>query len=391
MKQRIYLILFMIMALSLTSIFSPNHLKAESELDKINQKLKELDKAYKETLSAANKLQEDIKQIEKDRKLLMSEITYYESKLNELAAAIDKKEEEIENTKKRLFEIGTLLDEAIQRVEERDKLLKTRVRAMYETGDISYLEVLLDSSSIGDFLTRLDMVQKIVESDKSILEENIRDKEEIEANKREVEALEAQLLAQLDELTNRQLEYQKMMKERSIRVAALNQQEDEKQRLIEEANEGLAQIAKQKAKLIETKNRLSGGRLLWPLPDSTRITDTFGPRIHPVTGKKSTHTGIDIGAPTGTDIVAAESGVVILAAYYGAYGNTVMIDHGGGIVTMYGHIRNGGIKVKEGQEVKRGQKIAEVGSTGLSTGPHLHFSVINDGEYKDPMKYLKSK
>lgn len=391
MKQRVYLILFIIVALGLTSFYFPNHLKAESELDKINQKLKELDKAYKETLSTANKLQEDIKQIEKDRKLLMSEITYYESKLNELAEAIDKKEEEIESTKKRLLEIGTLLDEAIQRVEERDKLLKTRVRAMYETGDISYLEVLLDSSSIGDFLTRLDMVQKIVESDKSILEENIRDKEEIEANKREVEALEAQLLAQLDELTNRRLEYQKMMKERSIRVAALNQQEDEKQRLIEEANEGLAQIAKQKAKLLETKNRLSGGRLLWPLPDSTRITDTFGPRIHPVTGKKSTHTGIDIGAPTGTDIVAAESGVVILAAYYGAYGNTVMIDHGGGIVTMYGHIRNGGIKVKEGQEVKRGQKIAEVGSTGLSTGPHLHFSVINDGEYKDPMKYLKSK
>ncbi|MCF6094552.1 M23 family metallopeptidase [Microaerobacter geothermalis] len=134
-----------------------------------------------------------------------------------------------------------------------------------------------------------------------------------------------------------------------------------------------------------------GGKLLWPAPGTTRITSGFGYRVDPFTGKPAGHNGLDIGAnPPGTygsPIVAAESGVVITAAYLRGYGNTVIINHGGGIWTLYGH--NQKLLVKEGQEVKRGDTIALMGSTGRSTGPHVHFTVYKNQVPVDPMPYLK--
>jgi murein DD-endopeptidase MepM/ murein hydrolase activator NlpD len=133
----------------------------------------------------------------------------------------------------------------------------------------------------------------------------------------------------------------------------------------------------------------SGGKLAWPVPSRTAIGDGFGYRIDPIKHINKLHKGIDIPAPKGTTIVAAESGTVLIASQVNGYGNTVVIDHGGGLWTWYGHIRDGGIKVSEGQTVKRGQKIAEVGSTGDSTGNHLHFEVRVKQEAVNPLPYLK--
>jgi murein DD-endopeptidase MepM/ murein hydrolase activator NlpD len=130
----------------------------------------------------------------------------------------------------------------------------------------------------------------------------------------------------------------------------------------------------------------SGGIMQWPCPASTRITSKFGYRIHPVTKTKKLHTGLDIGVPTGSSIVAANSGTVIKAAWNNSYGYMVMVDHGGGIVTLYAH--NSRLLVSAGQKVERGQQIALSGNTGVSTGPHLHFEVRVNGEYKDPQAYL---
>ncbi|WP_172257080.1 murein hydrolase activator EnvC family protein [Saccharibacillus deserti] len=131
----------------------------------------------------------------------------------------------------------------------------------------------------------------------------------------------------------------------------------------------------------------SGGAMLTPV-DSFRMSSGFGTRVHPITGKVKKHTGVDMAAPQGTDIHAAEGGVVTVAQWWNGYGNTVVIDHGNGIWTLYGHIRDGGVMVSSGQTVQRGQKIAEVGSTGNSTGPHLHFEVRQNGEPVDPVPYL---
>jgi murein DD-endopeptidase MepM/ murein hydrolase activator NlpD len=133
-----------------------------------------------------------------------------------------------------------------------------------------------------------------------------------------------------------------------------------------------------------------GGKLSWPLPKKYPITSNFGSRVDPITGKSGeNHKGLDIGAPSGTSILAAESGTVIIAEYWNGYGNTVVLDHGNGLWTLYPHIRMNGIKVKKGDTVKRDQVIAEVGSTGRSTGPHLHFEVRVNGIAVNPAPYLK--
>lgn len=129
-----------------------------------------------------------------------------------------------------------------------------------------------------------------------------------------------------------------------------------------------------------------GGTFTWPVPGCTKITDPFGPRIHPITKKKSTHTGVDIGAPYGTKIVAANTGTVIISGYNYAYGNYVVIDHGGGYSTLYGHMSK--IAAKKGANVKKGAVIGYVGSTGLSTGNHCHFEIRKNGVAENPMNHF---
>ncbi|REK69630.1 M23 family peptidase [Paenibacillus paeoniae] len=150
-----------------------------------------------------------------------------------------------------------------------------------------------------------------------------------------------------------------------------------------------AKVSKLNAEKNRIKNPYSGGKLGMPINSGARVTSNFGTRNHPITGKSHTHTGIDFGAPQGTDIFAAEGGVVIVSQLWSGYGNCIIIDHGNGLWTLYGHIRNGGLLVSVGDQVKRGQKIAEVGSTGNSTGPHLHFEVRKNEVPVNPSGYLK--
>ena len=138
--------------------------------------------------------------------------------------------------------------------------------------------------------------------------------------------------------------------------------------------------------LQDSQRVYEGGTFTWPCPSSTYITDSFGWRIHPIYGYWKLHTGTDIGGSYGVDVVAAAAGKVIMADWYGGYGNCVMIDHGSGLVTLYGHLS--GYNCYYGQEVSRGEVIAFVGSTGNSTGPHLHFEVRVNGDYVDPMGYF---
>jgi murein DD-endopeptidase MepM/ murein hydrolase activator NlpD len=388
-KKRLTIILSIVALLGLTW-FANGVLNAESNEAALKKRMEELRNQSKLTKKRLEEANSNLKQNKKSQDKLRSQINYLDLQVSELQKEIDQLDSEIADTEKKLTEEGVRLDEAIKRVEERDKLLKTRVRAMYENGDVTYLEVLLDSDSIGDFLSRKEMMEKIVDSDKAILEQNIKDKEEIAARKAEIEKLLAALEDKYEKANEMKEQLEAAMKEKSVAVAALEQEEEaivrEKERLDEELKKFAAEISKIDREL--SKLKWNGGKLAWPVPDSHNITSRFGTRVHPIKKTRHTHSGIDISAKQGTDIIAAESGKVILASTYGGYGNTVMISHGGGLVTLYAHIRHGGIKVKEGQEVKRGQKIAEVGSTGLSTGPHLHFSVLVDGKYVDPMKYL---
>ena len=377
---------------------------ASSELDKVNAQLKKLKEQMKAAEASQKQAEKEIERIRGFQEAGKSEISRLENEIAVMSKKIDAINEQMYEVEESLQETVKELVDAEERVETRGELLDSRLRLMYVNGSVSYLDVLLSSTSFMDFLDRIDALQSIVSQDKEILALNIQDKQTVERKKKEVEnQLEyvEQLFAETQNL-KAQLEQKKEAKE--VAVASLQEEEHELLEVTEEQEQELMAYADEQAKLVKKQKQLqeakknsqkknvvkyTGGQLTWPVPDSQRVTSPFAVRVHPITGKKHTHTGMDIGAPGGTAIVAAASGEVVLAQWYGGYGNCIIIEHKDGFRTLYGHIRNGGIKVKVGDTVDAGQKIAEVGSTGSSTGNHLHFGVYVNNVAVDPDPYLR--
>lgn len=331
---------------------------------------------------------------------LMAEIDNVVINKTKTQAQSDAKEEE-------LLQTGLELEQAEERVQTRDELLQSRMRLMYTNGFVSYMDVLLSATSFTDFIDRFDALQSILSQDRDILAEQRAEKELVALKKVEVEKQFAEVKAIYVKLEQYEAHLVKKEQEKEVMIASYNsnikqlnsklQQIDstleELEGISEEQEALLMELAAKVSKLNAQKNSISnpysGGKLGMPIRDSYRVSSNFGTRVHPITGKKHTHTGIDFAAPQGTDIYAAEDGVVLVAQTWSSYGNCVIIDHGNGLWTLYGHIRNGGIKVEKGEKVKKGQKIAEVGSTGNSTGPHLHFEVRKNQTPVNPSSYLK--
>ncbi len=369
---------------------------ANSALDKINKEISEIRKKKEAQKQQIKEINNQIGTVKKKRAELENELMAIDLRRNETQTKIDKLEVAIADTTKKAVEAQEQLDEAQERVAKREAMLKTRLKSMYERGNVSYLEVLLGSASFGDFLTRLDSIQLILEQDMRILEDNVKDKQLVEEKKKEVEQHLATYEKQFAEAESLKAELDQQFKQSTVVKAALLEQEsqlheieaEEEQRLLELANLESSKVAE--ASRLASVSSYKGGRLGVPLPQgSFRISSGFGMRTDPFTGKSAGHNGLDMAAPKGTDIYAAEDGIVVFASYSQGFGNTVMIKHNEQITTLYGHIREGGIKVSVGQAVKKGQKVAEVGSTGRSTGNHLHFTVYKNGTAVDPTPYIK--
>jgi murein DD-endopeptidase MepM/ murein hydrolase activator NlpD len=385
---------FLVVVILLSVVIHPHQgfTSAQSDIDKQLAKIKQMEAAAQKKRDDAKKLTSTItatkKQEVQNMQDLMSNINIQSTKLNVLNKQINDVTLTLQGT-------GDQLQEATDRVDARDSLLKSRLRLMYMNGSVSYMDVLFSATSFSDFLDRFLALQNIVGQDKQILESNKADRDLVSAKKAQVETQLTEikdLAAQAEDLKNK-LSNQEQQKE--VLIAALDQKVKEADGISEEAEKAIVALAQQRAELNKKKNSLangfvySGGKLGWPVPGRTTIGDGFGYRMDPIKHINKLHKGIDIPAPKGTTIVAAESGTVLIASQVNGYGNTVVIDHGGGLWTWYGHIRDGGIKVSEGQSVKRGQKIAEVGSTGDSTGNHLHFEVRVKQEAVNPLPYLK--
>lgn len=379
------------------SIALPLASGADSQLEKYNR---QIEQKKREKAEADRKARD----AENRRREVVSQRLTTEKKLEEIYAQIDEAEEEVERLNGEidegellLAETEQLLEEAIERIEARDELLKARMKFMYTNGSVTYLEVLMKATSFSDFLDRYNSLRSLIAQDREILAANIEDRDIVVTKKEEV----IDLLNHLTDLYNeQQLQIANLMKkEKDAEVLIAELYKDEE--ILSEITEEQQRLAMQKIAetnaLIKQRddyvlvNYYKGGKLAYPLPQIYRISSEFGPRIHPITRRKSTHTGIDFAAPNGTAILAAESGKVITAEALSGYGNTVVIDHGSNIWTLYAHIRPNGIKVKVGDEVKRGDKIAEVGTTGTSTGYHLHFEVRKNGEAVNPRDYLNLK
>jgi murein DD-endopeptidase MepM/ murein hydrolase activator NlpD len=391
MKRKILLVL----CAATVWMTAPLESFAAGSLDTINKRINQIKQEQKAAEKKINQIDNRMQSIESEKKNVTTDLMSIDLKLNETQDRIQQLDKQIDDTTLQVQEAGVQLDEVTKRVEKRDELLKTRVKVMHEMGDISYLEVLLGAKSFGDFLNRLDAVQLVVNQDAKILEENKKDRDSIEQKKLEIETHLEQLSAFFNETSKLNNQLSQQRKERTVMMAKLVEQEGAFEKIKEEQEQAMLDLMEKMKKALSEKNKIlstakySGGKFAWPVPSSTRITSYFGLRKDPFTGKSSGHNGLDIGAPQGTAIVAAADGVVIYSTYVRGYGNAISIGHGGNVSTLYAHIREGGLFVKEGQTVKKGQKIAEVGSTGRSTGPHLHFGVYKGRTAADPLAYLK--
>ena len=265
-------------------------------------------------------------------------------------------------------------------------MFENRLRQIYKQGDVNILEVLFQATSLSDFLTRFEFLKRIAENDTELLSILEGEKAALENKKKDLENQKADLLA---------LKSSKETKNKQLQIASSRQKDLVKElEQQKEAYEKMLNDFKEQSEIIAATIRRmqsSGGQrptwVQWPTPGQYRVTSSYGSRIHPITKKQSFHTGVDIASPYGSNIVASANGKVLFAGWQGAYGNTIIIDHGGGLSTMYAHQSR--FLVKAGDEVKINQPIGKIGTSGWSTGPHLHFEVRIDGDHVNPMNYLR--
>ncbi|MGI6129627.1 MAG: murein hydrolase activator EnvC family protein [bacterium] len=350
----------------------------------LNEKQQELQRVEQEKAATVKQLN----QTKNQERSLTAELNALERQLeqaeNELAVLNNK----LQSTENDLRQTTADLKKAEEELTEQTNLLGERLRAMQENGAVSYIEVLLTSGDFSDLLNRIDLMKEIVAQDVTLMEDIKKKQTEIENKKRDLEKKKVELLAVQGSVRS---------KRESIEVASRS-----KQRLLANIYQEKAAYEKALNELERTSRELElairrlqspndpaavvkgKGAMAWPTAGP--ITSYFGYRTHPVYGTKRLHAGLDIGAPHGQTVVAAADGTVIMADWYGGYGKAVVIDHGGGISTLYGH--NSALLVSAGQKVTRGQAIAKVGSTGVSTGPHCHFEVRVNGTPQDPLGWL---
>lgn len=282
------------------------------------------------------------------------------------------------------------LEDSNKRYEKQKKLLEQRLVAMYQMGEVSYLKVLVNSKGITNFLTNFYLIEEVARADAELLNTVEAEQKYNKKLKDTLETKKAILTASKDTREKNAIALANMNIIKNNKLKTLNNEEEELHRKIEEYQNEIANIEKEirLLALASVSEEYVGGIMDWPVPGYTRITSSFGMRTHPITGIYKLHTGTDIGAPMGADFIAANDGLVTYAGYNGAYGNMVILDHGGGITTLYAH--GSQILVSVGDTVSQGTPILKVGSTGYSTGPHAHFEVRIKGQYVEPLDYITS-
>ncbi|WP_058300394.1 murein hydrolase activator EnvC family protein [Gorillibacterium timonense] len=390
----------------------------------IAKQLSELRKQEQKTAEQQKAADQKAAGLKKEKQQQVVSLNDLQTDIKTQGDKLEKLETKITETSLKLQQTGEQLEEAQDRVAKRDTLLKSRVRMMYMKGSVSYLDVLLSATSFSDFIDRFDSIKALVGQDKKILAENKKDRNEIAAMKKDVEAKLADVKDMYADAED--LKASLMDKEKRVKavIASLSQEEAKQEDISEESEASLVALAKQKQQLYTKQQEIiakekaeeekrkkaaaaaaaaaaakgggnktvassHNGQMLWPVPSSDTISSTFGYRVDPIAGVRKLHKGVDIAAPRGTKILAADDGVVLIASWVRGYGNCIVIDHGDGVWTWYGHIMEGGIYVSEGDTVKRGQVIAGVGSTGDSTGNHLHFEVRINENPVNPLPYIQ--
>lgn len=325
---------------------------------------------------------------------LDDDLTVIDENIKSLDAQIVDKQDEIEKTKGEL-------EQAIWQSQQQYGLMKKRIQFVYEKGQTSNIEMILNSSSFVEFLNRAEYVTQLSEYDRKMLDKYVETTQLITDVKAKLEQEEEELEEAQEDLESEQSALQELISAKETQIVAYETDINNKEAAIKEYEAEIAaqdeiiktlekRIAEERKRLEEENRSLrsyDGGMFKMPCPNYTRISDDYGNRMHPILNVEKFHNGVDFAAPSGSPILAAYDGDVVAAGYSSSMGNYIMIDHGDSLYTIYMHAS--ALYVSTGQSVGKGDKIAAVGSTGRSTGPHLHFGVRLNGNYVSPWKYLK--
>lgn len=376
---------------------TPAYIMAEDEdltnqLDSIQQQVNQQNAAKADAETVIGSVSEQLRQIEEQLRQATAEL----GTIKEQRVAV---ENDITLNERQLAE-------AQKRLEGRESVFYKRVRDIYINGRLSYLDVVIGSKDFSDFANRLEVLKRIIDSDITLINEIKKERVDIEAHKQKLEADRAKLVELEKAALAKQAEIEQKKAERNVVLQKAQNDRATAMQAIEELNASSAQVSamlkeRQAARAAAaaaaaaaaqssggqgaSDNWVQGtGQLGWPV--SGEITSPYGYRVHPIWGTTIYHSGIDIGVDEGTPVHAADGGVVVWSGWMGGYGYAVVIDHGNGLSTLYGH--NSELAVDEGQSVAKGQVISYAGSTGNSTGPHVHFEVRVNGDPVDPMGYL---
>lgn len=318
-----------------------------------------------------------------------AELSEVMGSLNELQAQANNLQKKSDTLQGKINDNQAKLEKKQQEMQERMLIYRKRLRDIYINGQINYLDVLLGAKDFSDFSSRMYLLQKIISRDLELLEKLKQDAAEINSRKEQLAAEMKEIKATQTELEAKKAKVNKLREQRAYMLYKAQEEEQSSQ----EEYERLLAISENIASMLRNMENAGGGapagqggtgQFMWPC--NGPITSYYGWRTHPIFGTTKYHSGMDIAVDSGTPIHAADSGTIVYSGWLGGYGNCVMIDHGGGLVTLYAH--NSALNVGEGQYVSKGAVVAYAGSTGYSTGPHCHFEVRLHGELTEPLNYL---
>ena len=348
--------------------------------DDLEEQLQDLQEKAAQQQEITNEAQARVENLSEKLRVLQEEVDAATSEYNDVKGRLDKVQSDI-------YENTELLNKTEKELKVKNKKLAKRVRDIYINGQISYVDVLFGAKDFSDFLTRMDILKRIIKHDYDLIMKVKADREivmntkaKLEKDKADVELLVA----------DAEIKQKNMLDKKQAQQVLLDKAEYDRD-VSQQAYEEIMAASQEITRMIQRSQMVGGsyvaggsGAMIWPL--NGPITSEFGWRTHPIFGTQRYHSGLDIGGDYGLPIVAAASGTVIHSGWISGYGYTVIIDHGGGITTLYGH--NESLLVGEGESVSQGQTIAMCGSTGNSTGPHCHFEVRENGEPVSPYSYL---